>query len=85
MTINSEFFGFRQVLCNILYLQLLHEYNFHLKLKVKVAYEWQEQVTGLDLEIKHGNYSVIDAQAPLSTHVRPGEARLWLLAESRKQ
>ena len=35
-----------------------------LKLKVKVANEWQEQVTGLGLEIEHRNYSMIDAQVP---------------------
>ena len=40
-------------------------------------------MTGLGLEIEHRNYSMIDAQAPLSTHVRPGEARL-IAAESRK-
>ena len=35
-----------------------------MKVKVKVANEWQEQVTGLGLEIGHRNYSMIDAQAP---------------------
>ena len=53
------------------------------QLKVKVANEWQEQVTGLDLEIEHGNELLYDRRtSPLSTHVRPGEgeARLWLLA-----
>ena len=35
-----------------------------LKLKGKVANEWQEQVTGLGLEIEHRNYSMINAQAP---------------------
>ena len=35
-----------------------------LKIKVKVANEWQEQVTGLGLEIEHRNYSMNDAQVP---------------------
>ena len=34
--------------------------------KDKVANEWQEQVTGLCLEIENENYSMIDAQAPSS-------------------
>ena len=33
-------------------------------LKVKVANEWQEQVTGLVLEIENRNYSMIDTQTP---------------------
>ena len=36
----------------------------NVKVNVKVANEWQELVTGLGLEIKHGNHSMIDAQAP---------------------
>ena len=35
-----------------------------LKLKVKLTNEWQEQVSGLGLEIEHRNYSIIDAQGP---------------------
>ena len=35
-----------------------------LRLKVKVADEWLEQVTGLGLEIEDRNYSMIDAQGP---------------------
>ena len=34
------------------------------RLKVKVPDEWQEQVTGLGIEIEHRNYSMIDSQAP---------------------
>ena len=45
------------------------------QLKVKITNEWQEQVTWLGQEIGHRNYSMIDEQ-PLSTHVKPGEARL---------
>ena len=55
--------------------------------KVKVTNEWKEKVTGLGLKIGRRNYSMNDAQAPIFTHVRPGEARLWLLpasAESSK-
>ena len=50
------------------------------QLKAKVANEWQEQVTGLDLAIEHGNELLYDRRtSPLSTQVGPGEARLWLL------
>ena len=38
-------------------------------------------MTGLDLEIEHGNELLYDRRTrPLSTQVGPGEARLWLLA-----
>ena len=30
----------------------------------QIANEWQDQVTGLGLEIEHRNYSMIDAQTP---------------------
>ena len=39
-------------------------WEWGLKLKVKVANEWQEQVTGLGLEIEYRNYSMIDAPSP---------------------
>ena len=56
------------------------------QLKVKIANEWQEQVTGLDLEIKHGNELLYDRRtSPLSIHVRPWEARLWLLPALKAQ
>ena len=35
-----------------------------LEVNVKVANEWQEQVTGLGPEIKQSKYSMHDAQAP---------------------
>ena len=35
-----------------------------LKLIVKVANEWQEQVTGLGLEVGHRDYYMNDAQVP---------------------